>query len=482
MKEDEKTHRPTNIVNSKGSNHQNDNTLPMSSDATLGWSFIFGNEELISNLEQQVLPDIMRIYDKLTNTNQEHVENDDEKVKQISNNPPSTEETSNIPQIPQFQSHQQHQVHHTKAPMQRQENISQSSEMYYNQELSGPAFHSQDYRYTHQTSSLQGQESEDPINFYSNMGPSSQTRKSTQDEYNSNVVVSPLFDSRKRNTSSNTSLESFSAREGQSVRAPPTKSRKKGVSDSRWSKRFRWPDDLHGSFVSAIFEVGLKHATTSSLLEYTKSSMSSTCGSKEEEAVDLDQIKKYLQKYRQSRPKSQYDFMESVIKQKITFAYETGKKSNLPIAGATAAYLSHEIMSSEGVGDQMKELSYHASTTRPQEEGVVHNSVIDQPINLDSVITSDGYLMLPQLTDAEKRTPIGVSLGYFLGIFLSLRSQIWAEQKQPSVTEPSHRNTHYHETAPGSGGKDDSNDSIPQGRRPHNSSSLPNPPKEYCGP
>jgi hypothetical protein len=48
-----------------------------------------------------------------------------------------------------------------------------------------------------------------------------------------------------------------------------SKVRKKGHNtDGRWSKRFTWPDDLHRDFVSAIFDVGLKHSSPSSILEH----------------------------------------------------------------------------------------------------------------------------------------------------------------------------------------------------------------------
>ena len=87
-----------------------------------------------------------------------------------------------------------------------------------------------------------------------------------------------------------------------SVEKNISKVRKKGQnSDGRWSKRFTWPDDLHRDFVSAIFDVGLKHSSPSSILEHMPKN----------EQITSERIKSHLQKYRVHRNKSKKEFMSS---------------------------------------------------------------------------------------------------------------------------------------------------------------------------
>lgn len=69
------------------------------------------------------------------------------------------------------------------------------------------------------------------------------------------------------------------------------KSRKKAKeTDGRWSKRFTWPDELHRDFVSAVFDVGLKHSSPSTILEHMP----------KHPQITSERIKSHLQKFRYS--------------------------------------------------------------------------------------------------------------------------------------------------------------------------------------
>eukprot|EP00980_Cylindrotheca_fusiformis_P018067 scaffold5794_cov141-Cylindrotheca_fusiformis.AAC.3 len=72
-------------------------------------------------------------------------------------------------------------------------------------------------------------------------------------------------------------------------------------SDGRWSKRFTWPEDLHRDFVSAIFDVGLKHCSPSTIIEHMPKNPD----------ITTERIKSHLQKYRIHRAKSKQEFMSS---------------------------------------------------------------------------------------------------------------------------------------------------------------------------
>jgi SHAQKYF class myb-like DNA-binding protein len=88
----------------------------------------------------------------------------------------------------------------------------------------------------------------------------------------------------------------------------PAKLVRRGNSDGRWSKRFTWPDELHRDFVSAVFDVGLKHSSPSAILSQMP----------EHEGITTERIKSHLQKYRVHRAKSKSEFMgclRSIVEQ-----------------------------------------------------------------------------------------------------------------------------------------------------------------------
>lgn len=68
----------------------------------------------------------------------------------------------------------------------------------------------------------------------------------------------------------------------------PKSRRKSKETDGRWSKRFTWPDELHRDFVSAVFDVGLKHSSPSTILEHMP----------KHPQITSERVKSHLQKYR----------------------------------------------------------------------------------------------------------------------------------------------------------------------------------------
>lgn len=169
------------------------------------------------------------------------------------------------------------------------------------------------------------------------------------------------------------------------------KGRKKKAGDGRWSKRFAWPDELHRDFVSAVFDVGLKHSSPSSILEQMAP----------HEQITTERIKSHLQKYRLHRQKSKKEFMSSydstLVKMK---AGEEDLADPLSFnCGEVAAHLTV------------------STITEKEVVGVDPGSLVQ-----------GGILQLPQLTEQEKRSPVGASLGYLMGLFFSLKQQLHAQR------------------------------------------------------
>ena len=202
-----------------------------------------------------------------------------------------------------------------------------------------------------------------------------------------------------------------------------SKTRKKAAdSDGRWSKRFTWPDDLHRDFVSAIFDVGLKHASPSAILDHMPS----------HEPVTSERIKSHLQKYRLHRSKAKKEFMT---------CYDASMKKFQ--AGGLD---SHKVLA---CGEGAAHASF-ATITETDEIPITRGEQqIDQPpdpIKSMSIQeeTTIGALVLPKLTEEEKLSPIGTSLGYLLGLFFSIRSQLMAERAAaaPHVSESEDLSSH----------------------------------------
>jgi len=165
------------------------------------------------------------------------------------------------------------------------------------------------------------------------------------------------------------------------------KANKKGISsDGKWAKRFAWPDELHRDFVSAVFDVGLKHSSPSAILEQMQ----------KHEQVTSERIKSHLQKYRLHRAKSKKEFMGSYDSTMQKFQAGTFDVDPTSMnCGEVAAHLAYSVV----------------------------NEADDDAIDPE-LYAHGGVLQLPQLTDEEKRSPVGASMGYLMGLFFSLKQQL----------------------------------------------------------
>lgn len=180
--------------------------------------------------------------------------------------------------------------------------------------------------------------------------------------------------------------------------------KKTAQSDDRWSKRFSWPDELHRDFVAAIFDVGLKHSSPSAIMEHMPKN----------ELITTERIKSHLQKYRLHRLKSKKEFMgcyESSIEK-----FKSGTFDNDPQTLKSAEVAAH--------------LSYNSITDSEEPEDLYRDTLLQ-----------GGVLQLPILTEDEKKSPVGASMGYMLGLFFSLKQQLYSlrstEGSEPRQVSPS---------------------------------------------
>ena len=216
-----------------------------------------------------------------------------------------------------------------------------------------------------------------------------------------------------------------------------SKNRKKAANaDGRWSKRFTWPEDLHRDFVSAIFDVGLKHSSPSAILEHMPS----------HEQITSERIKSHLQKYRLHRNKSKKEFMSSYKASLAKFqASGVGDDVKSLASGEVAAHLTHSSIGdgtantsqpgSDGNNNtpgKSSNTSSAADATTSSQQGGTTTRQQQQSSTKSPETTKNtpppGTLVLPQLTEDEKASHIGTSLGYLMGLFFSLRQQLLAQR------------------------------------------------------
>jgi SHAQKYF class myb-like DNA-binding protein len=184
------------------------------------------------------------------------------------------------------------------------------------------------------------------------------------------------------------------------LRGQKGRKKSKAASDGRWSKRFTWPDDLHRDFVSAIFDVGLKHSSPSAILQHMPA----------HEQITTERIKSHLQKYRMHRVKSKKEFISSYEASLRNLQQTSSAEGVNSVSGSDlAAHLTHsEINSATAVGSTPK--------------------TPDGQVDSNSAQKTVEALMLPRLTEAEKVAPMGSAMGYLMGLFLSLKQQLMIQR------------------------------------------------------
>ena len=252
--------------------------------------------------------------------------------------------------------------------------------------------------------------------------------------------------SRRKSGASTGSDASSNERAAEQASSKGTSGGGSSNNDGRWSKRFSWPEELHRDFVAAIFDVGLKHSSPSTLLEQMP----------KHEQITTERIKSHLQKYRLHRVKSKKEFMASYDASLKRFQSSTSDGATSLSGGQVAGHLAFKSMESsqttattEGSSDPSQQA--HSAQPSPVPVGAVSTSESTSatPVptendpqhqgtkskgkkTVDSIESStpqqQDTLMFPRLTELEKKSPIGAAMGYLMGLFFSLKQQLMAQR------------------------------------------------------
>ncbi len=208
--------------------------------------------------------------------------------------------------------------------------------------------------------------------------------------------------------------------------------------DGRWSKRFTWPEDLHRDFVSAIFDVGLKHSSPSTIMEHMP----------KHEQINTERIKSHLQKYRLHRVKSKKEFISSYEASLRNFQQNQNSSSSNLVSGAgeVAAHLTASAIGNNKSSTGAKDGP--ASNARAAVSSADPNQKQVQLRSSKNASASNESLMLPQLTEAEKASPIGAAMGYLMGLFFSLKQQLIIQRSLEAAGEKAKGNVMFSSSTP----------------------------------
>ena len=213
-----------------------------------------------------------------------------------------------------------------------------------------------------------------------------------------------------------------------------SRSRKKTTkADGRWSKRFQWPDELHREFVSAVFDVGLKHASPSALMEFMDVT-SNTGNNNHGASITSERVKSHLQKYRLHRARSKKEFLATYDAAMAKMRKRGSSASESDGAMGSQGYLvDRDEIAALASGEVAAHLTCVASATddaatstsaAPPGGKQLAASMVEATSSSSSSSSSANVLHLPQLTEEEKRSPIGASMGYLMGLFFALQQQL----------------------------------------------------------
>ena len=187
------------------------------------------------------------------------------------------------------------------------------------------------------------------------------------------------------------------------------------------SPRVTWNDDIHREFVGAIFDIGMRHSSPSSILDQM---------SKVSEEITSERIKSHLQKFRLNKEKSKREYMFSYDAALAKFkARGTSAVPPNLAAGEIAAFLTYSCTVTAKNIIPTEAAQFSRTTTRHPQSVLTTTSNNTNNENPSSIYTSPSSMIIPSLTENEKRSPLGSSLGYIIGLFFTLRQELMDQRR-----------------------------------------------------
>jgi SHAQKYF class myb-like DNA-binding protein len=189
-----------------------------------------------------------------------------------------------------------------------------------------------------------------------------------------------------------------------------------------------WSESTHRRFVESIYEIGVKHASPSVILE------NMTCS---HDALTSERVKSHLQKYRNNKDKSKEEFFfeyDGWLQKALTVGAAGGANSSLVPPASIV-----EIMGTDKLlgGDVAALLSY---STMAEEDFILNNTGAlgmgrSSSNDLARLVTG-ARIPFPVLSEDERKSPLGISISHVVSLFYSMTQCITKERLAKADGEP----------------------------------------------
>lgn len=195
------------------------------------------------------------------------------------------------------------------------------------------------------------------------------------------------------------------------------------------AKRQMKPSSLkfHRAFVEAVYEVGVKHASPSVILENMK---------RQPGSVTSERVKSHLQKYRQNRIKAKDEFLVAYDEWMTLRVDSTKNKNGISSHEALLEPICENSLSSGNLAAFLSLSVMLDETTSPLvgEQEVISVDLWDvtTPGDYLECLRGGAVLPFPDLTAEEKTTSIGEAMLYVQNMFTLMASQLEIMRGQPS--------------------------------------------------
>jgi SHAQKYF class myb-like DNA-binding protein len=226
-----------------------------------------------------------------------------------------------------------------------------------------------------------------------------------------------------------------------------------------------WSEEMHRSFVEAVYSIGVSHASPSVLMQ----NMTLRADNREEgqpSPITSERVKSHLQKYRKSKEKSKDEFMTEYDSwmQKALSVGSTGSGNRfLTPAPAVLELITMGDSGMEGVGrrgsgtgdgghllggDMAAFLTYSV-LFEEEEEGRTDEAIQEQQPGLKTPLSpraavpyekfsqylAGARIPFPHLTEEEKKSSLGVSISHVIGLFYSMTHHLMTERRRRALQQ-----------------------------------------------
>lgn len=193
-----------------------------------------------------------------------------------------------------------------------------------------------------------------------------------------------------------------------------------------------WSETLHRQFVEAIYDIGVKNASPSVILENMVS---------DDDEVTSERVKSHLQKYRNNKEKSRLEFQseyDSWMQKALTVGAAGGARNMLAsptsianmmgsaqlLGGELAAFLSYSAL--------YEEMCDHGGE---EGSGDLASSVMQNGTREFAKYVTGAKIPFPILTEAERKSPLGVSISHVVSLFYSMTQYIVRARQEKEGAE-----------------------------------------------